>query len=51
MTGSEQIDGKIRDHPDWRGITFSEKDTIKERAFRNPVRSAVGFNGRRKRSG
>lgn len=28
----------------WRGITFSEKDKINDRAFRNLVRSAVELN-------
>jgi hypothetical protein len=28
----------------WRGITFSEKDRINERAFKELVRSAVGLN-------
>jgi hypothetical protein len=31
----------------WRGITFSEKDKINVRAFRNLVRSAVELNGDR----
>jgi len=32
----------------WRGITFSEKDKINVRAFRNLVRSAVELNSDRK---
>ena len=31
----------------WRGITFSEKDKINERAFRNLIRSAVELNSHR----
>jgi hypothetical protein len=32
----------------WRGITFSEKDRISERAFKRLVRSAVDLNNARK---
>ena len=33
----------------WRGITFSEKDKINERAFKKLVRSAVELNNTKKR--
>ncbi len=32
----------------WRGITFSEQDTINERAFRNLILSAVALNNTKK---
>lgn len=32
----------------WRGITFSEKDTVNEPAFKKMVRSAVQFNDAKK---
>ena len=40
---NSELDGNA-----WRGITFSEKDNINERAFKRLVRSAVELNNNKK---